>query len=178
MSGPNKGIQVGVMMTCCPILRNLRTTWIPLLPAQSITGREDTSRLRWGAFFSINSYLSIEVHACILVSSHEQEAPYRTPLAEIFVQAGTELGFQNRDGNGEFQTGFMIAQGTTKNGRRFFRVDFTIDDSFWCVPLFYPRCSTSKAFLRPIRNRKNLHIALGSHVTKIVINEVTCVYLI
>ncbi len=48
-----------------------------------------------------------------------QEAPFRTPLADIFVRAGTELGFQNRDGNGEFQTGFMIAQGTTRKGRRF-----------------------------------------------------------
>jgi len=31
-------------------------------------------------------------------------------LATAFVSAGEEMGYKNRDGNGEFQTGFMIAQ--------------------------------------------------------------------
>jgi hypothetical protein len=35
---------------------------------------------------------------------------FRTPLATTFVAAGEELGYMNRDGNGEYQTGFMIAQ--------------------------------------------------------------------
>nr|NVI72434.1 putative glucose dehydrogenase [Cucujiformia] len=48
--------------------------------------------------------------------------------------------------------GFMIAQGTIRRGSR---------------------CSTSKAFLRPIRLRKNLHISLESYVTKILINPNT-----
>nr|NVI72411.1 putative glucose dehydrogenase [Cucujiformia] len=48
--------------------------------------------------------------------------------------------------------GFMIAQGTIRRGSR---------------------CSTAKAFLRPIRLRKNIHIALDSHVTKIIINPTT-----
>ena len=81
-----------------------------------------------------------------------QEAPWRTPLATAFVEAGVEMGFENRDGNGEFQTGFMIPQGTIRRGSR---------------------CSTSKAFLRPIRHRKNLHIAMHSTVTKILIHPVT-----
>ena len=34
----------------------------------------------------------------------------RSPLATAFVSAGEEMGYKNRDGNGEFQTGFMIAQ--------------------------------------------------------------------
>ncbi len=51
----------------------------------------------------------------------------RTPLATAFLEAGQELGFDNRDGNGERQTGFMIPQGTVRRGNR---------------------CSTSKAFLR------------------------------
>lgn len=76
-----------------------------------------------------------------------QEAPWRTPLAVAFVKAGEELGYQNRDINGEQQTGFMIAQGTIRRGSR---------------------CSTSKAFLRPIRLRKNLHISMHSQVTKIL----------
>nr|NVI72424.1 putative glucose dehydrogenase [Cucujiformia] len=48
--------------------------------------------------------------------------------------------------------GFMIAQGTIRRGSR---------------------CSTAKAFLRPIRLRKNIHVALESHVTKILINPTT-----
>nr|NVI72542.1 putative glucose dehydrogenase [Cucujiformia] len=48
--------------------------------------------------------------------------------------------------------GFMIAQGTIRRGSR---------------------CSTAKAFLRPIRLRKNIHVALNSHVTRILINPTT-----
>lgn len=75
-----------------------------------------------------------------------QEAPWHTPLAAAFVKAGQEMGYDNRDINGEKQTGFMIAQGTIRRGSR---------------------CSTSKAFLRPARLRKNLHIAMNTHVTKV-----------
>ncbi|XP_078040734.1 uncharacterized protein LOC144471980 [Augochlora pura] len=78
-----------------------------------------------------------------------QESPWHTPLAAAFVQAGQEMGYENRDINGEHQTGFMIAQGTIRRGSR---------------------CSTAKAFLRPARLRKNLHIAMHSHVTKILID--------
>jgi hypothetical protein len=34
-------------------------------------------------------------------------------LATTFVAAGEELGYLNRDGNGEYQTGFMLAQANT-----------------------------------------------------------------
>ncbi|XP_076181308.1 glucose dehydrogenase [FAD, quinone] [Ptiloglossa arizonensis] len=78
-----------------------------------------------------------------------QEAPWHTPLAAAFVQAGQEMGYENRDINGEQHTGFMIAQGTIRRGSR---------------------CSTAKAFLRPARLRKNLHVAMHSHVTKILID--------
>ncbi|XP_074030238.1 glucose dehydrogenase [FAD, quinone] isoform X1 [Leptinotarsa decemlineata] len=77
------------------------------------------------------------------------EAPYHTPLVAAFVEAGKQLGYKNRDINGEYQTGFMMAQGTTRRGAR---------------------CSTGKAFLRPIRLRKNLHIAMGAHVTRVLID--------
>jgi choline dehydrogenase-like flavoprotein len=80
------------------------------------------------------------------------EAPYHTPLAAAFVEAGVEMGFENRDLNGEKQTGFMIAQGTIRRGSR---------------------CSTAKAFLRPARLRPNLHIAMFSHVTKVLIDPIT-----
>ena len=62
------------------------------------------------------------------------------------------MGFEKRDGNGEYQTGFMLPQGTIRRGSR---------------------CSTSKAFLRPIRHRKNLHIAMHAHVTRLMINHKT-----
>ncbi|KAJ9574393.1 hypothetical protein L9F63_025962, partial [Diploptera punctata] len=77
-----------------------------------------------------------------------QESPWRTPLALAFVEGGTQLGYENRDCNGENQTGFMIAQGTIRRGSR---------------------CSTAKAFLRPIRLRKNLHIAMRAQVTKVIV---------
>lgn len=77
------------------------------------------------------------------------EAPYHTPLAEAFIRAGKELGYENRDCNGKQQAGFMIAQGTVRNGAR---------------------CSTGKAFLRSIRTRGNLDVAMGCHVTKILID--------
>lgn len=78
-----------------------------------------------------------------------QESPWHTPLVAAFVEAGTELGYENRDINGEFQQGFMIAQGTIRRGSR---------------------CSTAKAFLRPVRLRRNLHVAMQSHVTKILMD--------
>ena len=81
-----------------------------------------------------------------------QEAPYKTPLATAFVEGGVEMGYEHRDGNGAYQTGFMIAQGTIRRGSR---------------------CSTAKAFLRPIRKRKNLHIAMHAHVHQILIDPVT-----
>ncbi|KAG0711287.1 Glucose dehydrogenase [FAD, quinone] [Chionoecetes opilio] len=78
-----------------------------------------------------------------------QEAPWRTPLATAFIEAGIEMGYENRDYNAEFQTGFMIPQGTLRRGSR---------------------CSTSKAFIRPVRLRKNLHVAMHAFVKQIVID--------
>ena len=75
-----------------------------------------------------------------------QEAPWHTPLAQAFVRAGKEMGYENRDINGEKQSGFMIAQGTIRRGSR---------------------CSSAKAFLRPAKHRDNLHIAMNAHVTKV-----------
>lgn len=80
------------------------------------------------------------------------EATFHTPLAASFVQAGTEIGYENVDLNGEKGTGFMIAQGTVRKGSR---------------------CSTAKAFLRPARLRPNLHVAMYSHVTRVMIDPKT-----
>ena len=79
-----------------------------------------------------------------------QESPWRTPLSIAFIQAGKELGYENRDINGSNQTGFMLTQYTIRRGSR---------------------CSTAKAFLRPVRNRKNLHIAMHAQVLRVIFNK-------
>lgn len=80
------------------------------------------------------------------------EAPYKTPLAEAFITAGQEMGYDVHDINGPRQTGFMVPQGTIRNGSR---------------------CSTAKAFLRPAGLRTNLHVTLNSHVTRVIIDPIT-----
>ncbi|XP_044007879.1 glucose dehydrogenase [FAD, quinone] isoform X2 [Aphidius gifuensis] len=79
-----------------------------------------------------------------------QESPWRTPLSIAFLQAGIQLGYKNQDINGDNQTGFMITQSTIRRGNR---------------------CSTAKAFLRPVKSRKNLHITMNSHVLKLLFNK-------
>lgn len=69
-----------------------------------------------------------------------------------FLQAGEEMGYDIIDINGENQTGFSLFQYTMRRGYR---------------------CSTAKAFLAPIRLRKNLHVALWSHVTRVLIDPET-----
>ncbi|KAF5286203.1 hypothetical protein FQA39_LY16373 [Lamprigera yunnana] len=81
-----------------------------------------------------------------------QDAPYNTPLGIAFLQAGQEMGYDIRDVNGEQQTGFALFQFTMRRGSR---------------------CSAAKAFLRPIRLRKNLHISILTQASKILINPST-----
>lgn len=81
-----------------------------------------------------------------------QEAPWRTPLSLTFIKALKEMGYEHRDINGEEQVGAMLTQSTMRRGQR---------------------CSTSKAFLRPIRLRKNLHVAKFTHATKVLIDPKT-----
>ncbi|XP_018311861.1 glucose dehydrogenase [FAD, quinone] [Mycetomoellerius zeteki] len=78
-----------------------------------------------------------------------QEPSWRTPLAIAFLQAGQEMGYENRDINGFNQSGFMLTQATIRRGSR---------------------CSTAKAFLRPIKNRPNLHIAMHAQVLRVLFN--------
>ena len=60
------------------------------------------------------------------------------------------LGYSVSDVNGYSEFGFMQAQLTSKDGRRF---------------------STAKSFLGPALRRKNLDILLNSYVTKILISQ-------
>ncbi|KAJ8917313.1 hypothetical protein NQ315_002331 [Exocentrus adspersus] len=81
-----------------------------------------------------------------------QDSPYNTPLGVAFLEAAQEMGYDIRDVNGEKQTGFAFYQFTIRRGTR---------------------CSTAKAFLRPIRLRPNLHISIYSHVTRVLIDPGT-----
>ncbi|XP_066580966.1 glucose dehydrogenase [FAD, quinone] [Prorops nasuta] len=81
-----------------------------------------------------------------------QDAPYNTPLGVAFLQAGEEMGYDIVDVNGDQQTGFAFYQYTMRRGAR---------------------CSTAKAFVRPIQLRQNFHLSLWSHVTKILIDPKT-----
>ena len=72
------------------------------------------------------------------------------PLFDAFVEAGRQAGHPvNDDFNGPEQQGIG-------------RYDFTIRQG--------RRCSTSAAFLRPIRHRRNLSIATGSLVRRVVVD--------
>ncbi|XP_059474371.1 glucose dehydrogenase [FAD, quinone]-like [Neocloeon triangulifer] len=76
---------------------------------------------------------------------------YQTPLVRDFLAAGNEMGYPVRDVNGGRQIGFTRSHATIRNG---------------------VRCSTAKAYLRPARNRPNLHISMFSHVEKILLENV------
>jgi choline dehydrogenase-like flavoprotein len=77
---------------------------------------------------------------------------YESPLVKLFIEAGKDLGYQNLDPNGRSELGFSRVQATMKNGAR---------------------CSASKAFLRPISQRPNLHVSIRTRVTKILIDPKT-----
>ncbi|XP_028170515.1 glucose dehydrogenase [FAD, quinone]-like [Ostrinia furnacalis] len=79
-------------------------------------------------------------------------SPHKSPLEVLFKKAGEELGHKWQDPNGEEVIGFSKPQATMRKGRR---------------------CSTSKAFLEPIRYRKNLMVTKHSIVQKIMIDPST-----
>lgn len=82
-----------------------------------------------------------------------EEPSWKTQLGPVFLRAGRELGYKApADHNGPQPLGFSYVLATTDRGSR---------------------CSASKAFLRPIRNRPNLTVTKSSLVTKILINPET-----
>src|SRR5690554_4438967 len=81
---------------------------------------------------------------------HVAEAPGDNPLYDKFIAAGVELGYpHNDDFNGATQEGFGRFHATIKNGQR------------W---------SSARAFLTPIKDRSNLTIITGAHVTKVLLD--------
>ncbi|XP_022161405.1 glucose dehydrogenase [FAD, quinone]-like isoform X2 [Myzus persicae] len=84
---------------------------------------------------------------------HVERVRYHSPLADKFIEAGGELGLKkNIDYTINPENGVSRLQATTLNGHR---------------------VSASKAFIRPARNRQNLHVAILSQVTKILIDPKT-----
>ncbi|OXU32292.1 hypothetical protein TSAR_007068 [Trichomalopsis sarcophagae] len=79
-------------------------------------------------------------------------APYKTKLAEAFIEANEELGLPMNDYNGQEQMGVCYMQSNVKDGER------------W---------SANRAYLYPARFRKNLFLTRNSHVNKILIDENT-----
>ncbi|RZC37085.1 glucose dehydrogenase [FAD, quinone]-like, partial [Asbolus verrucosus] len=77
---------------------------------------------------------------------------YESPMVERFLRAGKDLGYQTTDPSGRFGLGFSKVLATMRNGARY---------------------SASKAFLKPIVRRPNLHISIRSRVTKILIDPKT-----
>lgn len=78
---------------------------------------------------------------------------YYSLITDKFLEAGQEMGYPIQDINGANQFGFSKSHGTLRDGLR---------------------CSTAKAFLRPLKKKKNLHIILHSHVEKIMIEDTRC----
>ena len=72
-------------------------------------------------------------------------------LCQNFIRAANECGFPAKpDSNGASQEGVGLYQNTVKKGIRM---------------------SAARAYLNPVRHRKNLHIETRSHVTRILFED-------
>lgn len=80
------------------------------------------------------------------------KAHWGTPLGKIFIEALKEKGYPLKDSNNPNPIGVYPVLSTTVNGARL---------------------SASKAFIRPIRSRKNLNVGKQARVTKILIDSRT-----
>ena len=75
-----------------------------------------------------------------------EKGSYVPLISNSFIQAGIELGYKELDYNGREQIGFSLTQKTVKDGIR---------------------QSTARAFLHPVRHRKNLHVVVGKAVRRV-----------
>lgn len=77
---------------------------------------------------------------------------YEYPIVEEFLKVAQNFGYENNDPNSDQQLGASRVQATMLDGIR---------------------CSASKAYLRPIADRKNLQVSIESRATKILIDPET-----
>ncbi|XP_028172920.1 glucose dehydrogenase [FAD, quinone]-like [Ostrinia furnacalis] len=75
---------------------------------------------------------------------------YEQPITQKILEAGEQLGYNIRDVNGPYQTGFTRSHATVREGLR---------------------CSAAKAYLRPASKRPNLHVSVHSLVEKVLIDD-------
>lgn len=80
------------------------------------------------------------------------EAPHRTKMADLLVQANIEIGLPYTDLNGEHSFGVQFNQGTSRNGRR---------------------CSTFKAYIQSAQARCNFNLITNAQVTRVIIDSYT-----
>lgn len=78
--------------------------------------------------------------------------PYKTKLAHTFIDGHKELGMDEIHYNIDSRPGYSYIQATTLNGLRH---------------------TAYRAFIKDILNRSNLHVMIGTHVTKILIDPQT-----
>ena len=81
-----------------------------------------------------------------------QHNPFKTPIANIFVEANKAMGLDEIDYNADQNIGVAHLQATTLNGRRH---------------------SAYSSFIKPALHRQNLHIMLNTRVTKVLIDPKT-----
>lgn len=72
------------------------------------------------------------------------------PATLAFLEAGKYIGYQIGDYNGQTQSVFSLPQTTIRDGFR---------------------CSTSKAYLRPMKERKNLHVVTFAFATRLLFQD-------
>lgn len=78
---------------------------------------------------------------------------YRSPLLSAFLDAGKEMGYNLVDyNNPNTHVGFAPIQATVRKGKRY---------------------GASKAYLQPIKRRKNFHISVQTEVTRVLIDPLT-----
>jgi choline dehydrogenase-like flavoprotein len=78
--------------------------------------------------------------------------PYQTPIAKVFIEGNKAMGLREIDYNSDDSIGVAHLQANTLNGKRH---------------------SAYKSFIEPVLRRKNLHIMLNTHATKVLINPKT-----
>ncbi|CAM1317733.1 Uncharacterised protein at_DN1121 [Pycnogonum litorale] len=78
-----------------------------------------------------------------------EDQRYITKVGKAVLKASKYLGFETRDYNDGYGRGFRFVQVTSSKG---------------------VRVSSAKAYLRPIRRRKNLHVVTKAYVLKVVVN--------
>ena len=118
-------------------------------------GWASTAGPKWGWDRARDLFLRMEGNTDISDAHHNTDGPLSVsnlrdvnPMSRAFVQAGVESQFpKNPDFNGESQEGVGVYQVTQRSGKR---------------------SSAARAFLDPVRHRKNLTIKTGAQVKRVL----------